>query len=174
MTELKNILRGINMSKISNLVNFIAKRNISLSAPREGKRNFRKFVVANKRGSRFFKDRQSGPNPELEVDKRGVRDIGYMLNGRFVKVPEMIPELIVPDLKDCNLKPYVSYKAEDVIQSEFTPQQLFDAVYSKKIVIDYKQGKLNADGQPLEPSEEENLQPEEAVQRAKRTGSDIF
>ncbi|OWR41662.1 ribosomal protein L41 [Danaus plexippus plexippus] len=97
-----------------------------------------------------------------------------MLNGRFVKVPEMIPELIVPDLKDCNLKPYVSYKAEDVIQSEFTPQQLFDAVYSKKIVIDYKQGKLNADGQPLEPSEEENLQPEEAVQRAKRTGSDIF
>lgn len=162
------------MSKISSLVNFISKRNISLTRPREGKRNFRKFVLPNKRGSRIHKQQQMGPNPELEVDKRGVRDIGYYMNGRFVEVPEMIPELIVPDLKDCELKPYVSYKAEDVIQSEFTPQQLFDAVYSKKIVKDFREGKLSKDGLPLEPSEEEKLQPEEAIQRAKRTGSDIF
>ncbi|CAH2236031.1 39S ribosomal protein L41, mitochondrial [Pararge aegeria] len=162
------------MPKISSLVNFIAKRNISLTAPREGKRNFRKFVIANKRGTRIHKQQQMGPNAQLEVDKRGVRDIGYQLNGRFVKVPEMIPEIIVPNLKDCDLNPYVSYKAEDVIQSEFTAQQLFDAVYSKKIVTDFKQGKLDADGQPLEPSVEEKLQPDEAIQRAKRTGSDIF
>lgn len=162
------------MSKISSLVNFISKRNISLTTPREGKRNFRKFVLPNKRGSRIHKQQQMGPNPELEVDKRGVRDIGYYMNGRFVEVPEMIPELIVPELKDCELKPYVSYKAEDVIQSEFTPQQLFDAVYSKKIVKDFREGKLSEDGLPLEPSEEEKLQPEEAIQRAKRTGSDIF
>ncbi|CAH0720415.1 unnamed protein product, partial [Brenthis ino] len=162
------------MSKISSLVNFISKRNISLTVPREGKRNFRKFVIANKRGSRIHKMQQMGPKPELEVDRRGVRDTGYILNGRFVKVPEMIPELIVPDLKDCKLKPYVSYKAEDVIQSEFTSQNLFDAVYSRKIVTDFKEGKLDANGEPLEPSEEEKLRPEEAVQRAKQTGSDIF
>lgn len=162
------------MSKISNLINYISRRNISLTAPREAKRNFRKFVIPNKRGSRIHKMQQAGPNPELEVDRRGVRDVGYNLNGRFVKVPEMIPELIVPDLTDCKLKPYVSYKAADVIQSEFTSQQLFDAVYSKKIVTDFKKGALDENGYPLEPSEEEKLVPEEAVKRAKQTGSDIF
>lgn len=162
------------MSKIPALINFATKRHFSLTLPREGKRNFRKFVIANKRGSMLHKKRQAGPNPELPVDKRGVRDVGYYVNGRFMEVQEMIPELIVPDLKGCDLKPYVSYKAVDVTQSEFSPQQLFDAVYSKKIVTDYKKGKLDADGQPIEPSEEEKLQPEEAVARAKRTGSDIF
>ncbi|XP_075980205.1 mitochondrial ribosomal protein L41 [Anticarsia gemmatalis] len=162
------------MSKITNLINYISTRSISLSAPREGKRNFRKFVIANKRGSQIHKQQQMSASRELEIDKRGVRDTGYYQNGRFVTVPEMIPELIVPDLKDFDLKPYVSYRADDVIQSEFTAQQLFDAVYSKKIVNDYKQGKLDAEGNPLEPSEDEKLQPEEAVNRAKRTGSDIF
>ncbi|CAH0400798.1 unnamed protein product [Chilo suppressalis] len=162
------------MSKITCLLNFLSKRSISVSAPREGKRNFRKFVIPNKRGTRLQKQRQASSDPELPIDKRGVRDTGYVLDGRFVQVPEMIPELIVPDLKDCDLKPYVSYKAADVVQSEFTPQQLFDAVYSKKIVTDFKQGKLDEDGSPLEPSDEENLQPKEAVARARRTGSDIF
>ncbi|KAF9788884.1 hypothetical protein SFRURICE_018460 [Spodoptera frugiperda] len=162
------------MSKVTNLINFVAKRSISLSAPREGKRNFRKFVIPNKRGSRLHRLQQQTENRYLDIDKRGVRDTGYYLDGRFVTVPEMIPELIVPDLKDFDLKPYVSYKAADVIQSEFTPQQLFDAVYSKKIVTDFKQGKLDEDGFPLEPSEDEKLQPDEAVRRAKRTGSDIF
>ncbi|KAJ0174755.1 hypothetical protein K1T71_009863 [Dendrolimus kikuchii] len=162
------------MSKFTVLVNYLSKRAISVTAPLEGKRNFRKFVIANKRGSRLHKQRQATEDRELEIDKRGVRDVGYTLDGRFVTVPEMIPELIVPDLKDCDLKPYVSYKAADVIQSEFTPQQLFDAVYSKKIATDFKIGKLDADEMPLEPSDEEKLQPDEAVARAKRTGSDIF
>ncbi|XP_053610451.1 large ribosomal subunit protein mL41 [Plodia interpunctella] len=162
------------MSKISTLINYVAKRSISLTVPRQGKRNFKKFIIPNKRGSYIHKKMQAGPNPELEIDNRGVRTTGYVLNGRFVEVPEMIPELIVPDLKDCDLKPYVSYKSEDVIQSEFTPQQLFDAVYSKKIVTDFKQGKLDTEGMPLEPSEDEKLRPEEAVAKAKRTGSDIF
>ena len=162
------------MSKITNLINFIPKRSISLSAPREGKRNFRKFVIANKRGSLLHRQQQMTDKRVLDIDKRGVRDVGYYLNGRFVTVPEMIPELIVPDLKGFELKPYVSYKAANVIQSEFTPEQLFDAVYSKKIVTDYKEGKLDEEGYPKEPSEEEKLQPDEAVRRAKRTGSDIF
>ncbi|KOB77540.1 Mitochondrial ribosomal protein L41 [Operophtera brumata] len=162
------------MSRIPVLLNNISKRGISVSAPREGKRNFRKFVIPNKRGSFIHKQQQMSENRELEVDKRGVRDVGYTLNGKFYQIPEMIPEIIVPDLTNFNLKPYVSYKAADVIQSEFTPQQLFDAVYSKKIVLDYKQGKLDEEGRPLEPSDEEQLQPEEAVAKAKRTGSDIF
>ncbi|CAK1555884.1 unnamed protein product [Leptosia nina] len=164
----------MNKSKIAPLINLVCKRNITLTTPREGKRNFRKFVIPNKRGSRIHKIQQTGPNHELPIDKRGVRDIGYMLNGKFVQVPEMIPELIVPDLSNCTLKPYVSYKTEDVVQSEFSSQQLFDAVYSKKIVLDFKQGKLDESGLPLQPSEEEKLQPKEAIAQAKRTGSDIF
>lgn len=162
------------MSKVSVLLNNISKRSISVSAPCEGKRNFRKFVIPNKRGSYLHKQKQMTENRELEVDKRGVRDTGYTLNGKFYEVPEMVPEIIVPDLTDCKLRPYVSYKAADVIQSEFTPEQLFNAVYSKKIILDYKQGKLDEEGRPLEPSDEERLQPDEAVQKAKQTGSDIF
>lgn len=162
------------MSKVSVLLNNISKRSISVSAPCEGKRNFRKFVIPNKRGSYLHKQKQMTENRELEVDKRGVRDTGYTLNGKFYEVPEMVPEIIVPDLTDCKLRPYVSYKVADVIQSEFTPEQLFNAVYSKKIILDYKQGKLDEEGRPLEPSDEERLQPDEAVQKAKQTGSDIF
>merc|ERR1719341_1046042 len=105
----------------------------------------------------------------------------------------MIPEIIVPDLegfKEWNeeiftynelqrlelnmLKPYVSYRVPDVIQSEFTPQDLFYAVYSNKIAEDFKNNKLNSDGNSLEPSPDELMTPEEAKGRARSTGSDIF
>ena len=37
---------------------------------------------------------------------------------------EMIPELIVPDLSDCKLKPYVSYKTKEINQEELTSRYL--------------------------------------------------
>ena len=33
---------------------------------------------------------------------------------------EMIPELIVPDMYDCKLKPYVSYKTKEINQEKLT------------------------------------------------------
>lgn len=72
------------------------------------------------------------------------------------------------------LKPYVSYRTPDVVQSEFTSRDLFDAVYSEKIVKDFKDGKLSETGEPLEPTQEEVLTPEEAYNRARKTGTDIF
>ena len=36
----------------------------------------------------------------------------------------MIPELIVPDLYDCKLKPYVSYKTKEINQEELTSRYL--------------------------------------------------
>ena len=77
------------------------------------------------------------PDPEIPINKRGVRDIGYKVDGKFVTIPEMIPDIIVPDLKDFNLKPYVSYRAPDVVQSEFTSKNLFDVVYASKIMKDF-------------------------------------
>gem|GEM_PF-3897373 len=72
------------------------------------------------------------------------------------------------------LTPYVSYKTPNVIQSEFTAQDLFDSVYSRKIEDDYRLGKLNDEGEPSEPSEAEKLTADEAKKRARMTGSDIF
>jgi large subunit ribosomal protein L41 len=61
-----------------------------------------------------------------------------------------------------------------VVQSEFTSRDLFDAVYSEKIVNDFKSGKLGETGEPLEPSPEEQLTPEAAYTQARKTGTDIF
>ncbi|XP_059481834.1 large ribosomal subunit protein mL41 [Neocloeon triangulifer] len=149
-------------------------RSIFTSAVRDGKRNFRKFELQNKRGSKEFRlKRNAGEYPDIPIETK-VRPIGYKIGDKFVQVPEMMSELVVPDLEGFTLKPYVSYRVPDVIQTEFTSQDLFDAVYSKKIVQDFKEGKLTEDGQPLEPSPEEKLTSEEAFQRARKTGSDIF
>ncbi|GLV35838.1 mitochondrial ribosomal protein L41 [Carabus blaptoides fortunei] len=132
-------------------------------------------MLYNKRGSKLFKQQQiESPDPQIPIYKRGVRDVGYEIDGKFVTVPEMIPQFIVPDLKNCELKPYVSYRAPDVIQTEFTAKDLFDAVYGKKIVADFKAGKLNEDGSSVEPSAEEKLTVEQAKLRARQSGSDIF
>ncbi|CAH1110541.1 unnamed protein product [Psylliodes chrysocephalus] len=157
------------------LINMIIKRSIFTTARNCGKRNFRKFPLYNKRGSKVFKQQQiENPNSDIPINKRGVRDIGYQNGDKFVVIPERIPELIVPDISNCSLKPYVSYRAPDVFQSKFTEQDLFNVVYSPKIVKDFKEGKLAEDGQPLNPSENEKMSAEEAKLRAKRTGSDIF
>jgi len=62
----------------------------------------------------------------------------------------------------------------EVTQSAFTAQDLFDAVYRKKIVDDFKNNKLKENGDPMEPSEEESLTPEQAKIKSRQTGSDLF
>lgn len=106
--------------------------------------------------------------------ERGVRDIGYKVNGKFTEVPEKIPELIVPNLKGFDLKAYVTYKSTDVFQPEFTAQDLFDAVYAPKIEEDFKKKQLKPNGDPINFSPEEMLTPEEARAQASKPGNDIF
>jgi len=72
------------------------------------------------------------------------------------------------------LKPYVSYWTPDVVQSEFTSRDLCDAVYSEKIVKNFRDGTLSEMEGPLEPSQEELFTPEEAYNQAKKTGTEIF
>ncbi|XP_052865757.1 39S ribosomal protein L41, mitochondrial [Anopheles cruzii] len=156
---------------------FVIRRSISTTAALAGKKNFRKFLLYNKRGTRIFKQRRTANPalyPDMPIDKRGVRDTGVTVDNRFTEIPEMIPELIVPALDGCKFKPYVSYKAPDVVQSEFTSQDLFNALYAQKIIDDWKSGKLNEDGSPVEPSADEALSKDEAWAKARKTGSDIF
>lgn len=158
----------------NNLFNVI-KRAITTSAPLNGKKNFRKFLLYNKRGTRLFKQQRiTNPDPELPIDKRGVRDTGYTFKGKYIEVPEKIPQIIVPDLTGFELKPYVSYKAPNVVQSQFTSKDLFNAVYADKIIDDFKNNRLNEDGSPKQPSAEEKLTSDEAWLQARKTGSDIF
>merc|ERR1711972_53593 len=100
--------------------------------------------------------------------------MGKNEHNKKMLIREQIPELIVPDLTGFQLKPYVSYRVADVTQSEFTPSDLFQATYAQKITKDFKDGKLDESGQSKEPSEEELIEPEEALLRARKTGSDIL
>lgn len=86
----------------------------------------------------------------------------------------MVPELIVPSLEGFTLKPYVSYRVENFTEPEFTAQELFDAVYSKKIEEDFGNNQLDENGEPLNPSEYEKLTPQQAKDSASKTGCDIF
>lgn len=108
------------------------------------------------------------------IIERGVRDTGFKVADRWVHVPEKIPELIVPSLEGFNLKPYVSYRVEQFTQSEFTAEDLFNEVYSKKIEEDFINGQLDENGNPLNPSEYEALTPQQAKNNAEKTGCDIF
>lgn len=152
----------------------IISRQISTSSVSHGKRNFRMLQIYNKRGSKIFKKQQAeNPNSDVPIDRRGTRLTGKYVNGKWVNIPEMIPEIIVPSLKDFHLKPYVSYKSE-VKQREYTAKDLFNLVYAKKIKQDFKNGQLNSNGESLNPSEYEKLTPEEAKLRAEKTGTDLF
>ncbi|OQR79801.1 39S ribosomal protein L41 [Tropilaelaps mercedesae] len=143
-------------------------RGICTSSVRLGKKNFRKFWIPNSvRGT--IHDRE---NPNLEDESFGQR-MPYLYGTKEIEL-EMIPEIIVPNLKDFKLKPYVSYNVPDVVQSEFTAEDLFEAIYSEKIENDFREGKLDADGNPVEPSPEEKMTKEEAWANAKKTGADLF
>lgn len=60
------------------------------------------------------------------------------------------------------------------MQDKFTAKDLFLVVYADKIKKDFKEGKLDPDGNPLEPSEHEKLTPQQAKDAAGKTGCDIF
>lgn len=164
------------MNKTPALINCVARRSISTTGALASKKNFRKFYLPNERGTRKFREMQkTNPNPKILIDHRGVRETTIVDElGHIVEVQEKVPEMIVPDLTNFNLKPYVSYRTSNVVQSEFTPEDLFNAVYSTKILDDWNKKQLNEDGTSKKPSEEELLDAEEAFVRARKTGSDYF
>lgn len=166
------------MNKIAQLkqISSLSHRCISTTSALAGKKNFRKFYIPNQRGTKAFREAQkTNPHPRIPIETYGVRrttildDYGYP-----VEMNEKIPELIVPDLTDFDLKPYVSYRTTQITQTEFTADDLFNSVYSTKLIDDWNNKQLNEDGTSKNPSEDELLDAEEALLRARRTGSDIF
>eukprot|EP00093_Oithona_nana_P000483 00483.XXX_2116_1171_1 [CDS] Oithona nana genome sequencing. len=147
----------------------------------EVKVNFRGLRLYNKRHTRVHKEMIFQPFEKRDQQwsdiyehKYGTRSTGIRHQADWEHVPEKVPELVIPDLTDCKLKPYVSYRTKALQLDPYTAEDLFDAVYKRKIVDDFESGKIDAEtGNYKEPQTEE-LNAEEAWIKARQTGSDIF
>lgn len=60
----------------------IISRGISTSCANYGKRNFRKFPLYGKRGSRLHKEREAGPNPVLPTYGK----FFFSINNQFLDI----------------------------------------------------------------------------------------
>jgi large subunit ribosomal protein L41 len=100
-------------------------------------------------------------------DTMGIRWPGYWFGRKFVYVKEMEPELIVPDLTDFQLKPYVSYRTEEVQTKPFTAKELFDRTYASQVESAFRQDNVETFDVPPEKIDEARL-------KALQTGSDLF
>ena len=67
------------------------------------------FKPFEKRNSKFA---------HIYEHKYGCRGTGIRHRAYWEHVPEKVPEIVVPDLTDCKLKPYVSYRADDIERPE--------------------------------------------------------
>ncbi|VDM36073.1 unnamed protein product [Hydatigera taeniaeformis] len=64
-----------------------------------------------------------------------------LINGRVQEIPEMRVEFVVPDnLDKCELKPYVSWRAEVINEPPLTSKSLFDMRYSDRVIQLHKTG----------------------------------
>ena len=83
------------------------------------------------------------PKIAEELNPFRVAPTGYEdSNGKYHHVPELVPEFVVPDLTDFDLKPYVSYRVKELNQSEFTAAHLFEACLANDVRQDFNAGKL--------------------------------
>ena len=83
----------------------------------EVKVNFRGLRLYNKRHTRVHKEmifqpfeKRDSQWSDIYEHKYGARGTGIRHEADWEHVPEKVPELIIPDLTDCKLKPYVSYR----------------------------------------------------------------
>lgn len=135
-------------------------------------KNFEDFKWPNKVGTfEHYKLPQELLDNEYNYpvcrDTMGIRWPGYWFKKKFVYVKEMEPELVVPDLEGFELKPYVSYRTEDVESKPFTAKDLFDYVYADKIIEDFEENNIKEYNVSSEQIDEARL-------KAMQTGSDLF
>ncbi|XP_028312900.1 large ribosomal subunit protein mL41 [Gouania willdenowi] len=77
---------------------------------------------------------------------RGARPTGLNLSsGKFLTIPAMIPEFVVPNLEGFKLKPYVSYRSSEGTEGPLTAQSLFDDVVAPQIKKDFEEGTFSKD-----------------------------
>ncbi|XP_044124394.1 39S ribosomal protein L41-A, mitochondrial-like [Bufo gargarizans] len=92
---------------------------------------------------------------------RGAKRVGFLTsNKKFVRVKEMVPEFIVPDLSGFKLRPYVSYKVPAVTEEKMTAKKLFLETAAPAIQKDIESGTFdpnNLEKYGFEPTQEGKL-----------------
>ena len=53
--------------------------------------------------------------------------------GRNVPTRDRVPQIMVPDLQNCHLKPYVTYRAEDEYEQPMQSKDFFDMFYAPTV-----------------------------------------
>ncbi|XP_073455922.1 large ribosomal subunit protein mL41 [Aquarana catesbeiana] len=97
------------------------------------------------RGSDRLAEITSKMGPNAFNRGRGSKKTGYLTsNHKFVKVKEMVPQFIVPDLTGFKLRPYVSYKAPPGEEEEMTAEKLFMETAAPAIQKDLEEGTFDA------------------------------
>lgn len=135
-------------------------------------KNFMDFKVPNQVGT-FEHHKLSKELLEVEYnypvcrDTMGIRWPGYWFKKKFVYVKEMEPELVVPDLEGFDLKPYVSYRAQEINNEAFTAKDLFNHIYADPIVSTFEDNSVDSFDVSPEEIDKSRL-------RAMQTGADLF
>lgn len=99
--------------------------------------------------------------PRSHYKGRGARRPGVLSAGKkFLRIAQMVPQFVVPDLAGFKLKPYVSYRAPEGSEPPVTAKQLFTAVVAPRIEKDVKNGTFDPDNLEkygFEPTQEGKL-----------------
>ncbi|XP_069798900.1 large ribosomal subunit protein mL41 [Dendropsophus ebraccatus] len=113
------------------------------------------------RGSDRMAEITSKMGPNSFNRGRGAKKAGFVTsNWKFVKVKEMVPEFIVPDLSGFKLKPYVTYKAPAGTEEMMTAKRLFMETAAPAIEKDIENGTFdpnNLEKYGFEPTQEGKL-----------------
>ncbi|KAG9472555.1 large ribosomal subunit protein mL41 [Eleutherodactylus coqui] len=92
---------------------------------------------------------------------RGAKRVGYLTRFRkFVKVKEMVPEFVVPDLSGFKLRPYVSCRAPEGTEEQMTAKKLFMETAAAAVEKDIEDGSFdpnNLQKYGFEPTQEGKL-----------------
>ncbi|XP_066513400.1 large ribosomal subunit protein mL41-like isoform X2 [Hoplias malabaricus] len=98
------------------------------------------------RGADRTAEMTSKRGPRTFYKSRGAMPAGVVTSSRkFIRVQEMIPEIVVPNLEGFNLKPYVSYKAPSGTEQTMTAEELFAQVVAPQIERDIEAGTFDKD-----------------------------
>lgn len=113
------------------------------------------------RGADRMSEMTSKRGPRTFNKGRGARITGVLtVSNKFLKIKEMVPELVVPDLTGFKLKPYVSYKAPRGTEEPLTAHKLFMETVAPQIEKDVKDATFdmkNLEKYGFEPTQEGKL-----------------
>lgn len=77
--------------------------------------------------------------PRTFYKSRGAMPAGVLTSSRkFIRVQEMIPEFVVPNLEGFKLKAYVSYRSPPGTEQPLTAESLFNQAVSPHIQRDFE------------------------------------